>query len=63
MAAVMRAVWAQFARTGDPTIEGLPSWEAFTRENGAVMVLDRTSYLSEHHDAELMSLMKPGYDW
>ena len=63
MAAIMRAVWAQFARTGDPSIEGLPAWEAFTRENGAVMVLDRESYLSLQHDATLIALMKPGYEW
>ena len=63
MAATIRGIWAQFARTGEPGAEGLPEWEAFTRENGAVMVLDRTSYLSENHDAELIRLMKPGYEW
>lgn len=63
MAAIMRSVWTQFARTGDPSIEGLPAWEAFTRENGDVMVLDRESYLSEQHDATLIALMKSGYEW
>lgn len=63
MASIMRGIWANFARTGDPAIEGLPEWEAFTRENGAVMVLDTTSYLSEHHDAALIGLLKPGYEW
>ena len=37
--------------------------KTFTRENGAVMVLDRESYLSEQHDATLIALMKPGYEW
>ena len=50
MAATMRGIWAQFARTGSPAIEGLPAWDAFTRENGAVMVLDNECYLSRHHD-------------
>lgn len=63
MAEIMSRIWAQFARTGNPRIEGLPAWEAFTRENGAVMVLDRTSYLSEHHDETLIDLMKPDYEW
>ncbi len=63
MAAIMRAVWARFARTGDPSIDGLPVWEAFTRENGAVMVLDRESYLSQQHDTTLIALIKPGYEW
>ncbi len=63
MASIMRSVWAQFARTGDHSVDGLPAWEAFTRENGAVMVLDRESNLSEQHDAALLALMKPGYEW
>ncbi len=63
MASIMRGVWAQFARTGDPAIEGFPKWEAFTRENGVVMVLDRVPYLNEQHDATLIGLLKPGYEW
>jgi len=63
IASIMRGVWAQFARTGDPAIEGFPKWEAFTRENGAVMVLDRVPYLNEQHDATLIGLLKPGYEW
>ena len=63
MSQTMSSVWAQFARTGNPSVEGLPDWEPFTRDNGAVMVLDSTSYLSQHHDEALMALLKPGYEW
>ena len=63
MSQTMSRVWAQFARTGNPSVEGLPDWEAFTRDNGAVMVLDSASYLSQHHDETLMALLKPDYEW
>jgi para-nitrobenzyl esterase len=26
-------LWAQFARTGNPSVEGLISWPAYTEEN------------------------------
>ena len=62
MAEIMRGVWAQFSRTGDPTIEGLPRWEPFTRESGAVMILDRESHLGHHHDDELLALLNSASD-
>ena len=33
--------WANFAKTGNPNGEGLPSWEAFTKENRVNMVLGK----------------------
>ena len=63
MAVIMRKIWAQFARTGDPTIEGLPAWEPYTREGGAVMILDLESHLGHHHDEALLDLLKPGYEY
>lgn len=63
MAEIMRGVWAQFARTGNPTIEGLPEWEPYTREGGAAMILDLESHIGYHHDEELLNLTKPGYEY
>lgn len=63
MAAVMRSVWANFARTGVPGAEDLPEWEPWTREGGAVMILDNESSLMHHHDEELLRLLKPGYEF
>ncbi len=57
----MSHAWAGFARTGNPSHAGLPEWPAFTRENGAVMILDDEPFVGYHHDDELMSLLLPDY--
>ena len=63
MAQIMRGIWAQFARTGNPGIEGMPEWEPYTRESGAAMILDLESHIGYHHDRELLDLIKPGYTY
>ena len=63
MAKTMSAVWAQFARTGNPTVSGIPDWEPYTRDGGAVMILDSTSALSHNHDTQLLELLTPGYEY
>jgi len=45
-----------FCRTGNPSQEGL-EWPAFTEEEGATMIFDRTSEVRNYHDKELMELM------
>ena len=49
--------WINFARTGNPANPWLPPWPAFTRANGATMILDAKSEVRFHHDDELMSLL------
>ena len=61
MSDIMSAIWAQFARTGAPTVEGLPQWEPYDSASGATMILDTESHLAYHHDAALLELLKPGY--
>lgn len=34
----MSSAWIQFARTGNPNVEGLPTWEPYTVEKGATMI-------------------------
>jgi para-nitrobenzyl esterase len=41
LAAVMSAAWIAFARTGNPRIEALPNWPAYTAQARNVMVFDR----------------------
>ncbi len=59
----MSHAWASFARTGNPNHDGLPTWPAYTRENGAVMIFDNDSFVGNHHDDELMSLLMPDYKY
>jgi len=57
MADKVSRAWIHFARSGDPTVKGIPLWPAYTRDNGATMVLDNSSHVVHHHDDELMSLI------
>lgn len=59
----MSTAWANFARTGVPSADGLPVWEQYTRESGATMLLDTTSQMVYHHDRELMQLLEPDYEY
>ena len=53
----MSQAWINFARTGNPSVEGLPEWEAYTPEGGATMIFDNTVRLVHHHDAKLLNLL------
>lgn len=50
--------WVNFAKTGVPLADGLPTWEPYTREGGATMLLSDDSALVYHHDA---ALLEPDY--
>ena len=49
--------WINFARTGSP------GWKAYTRNEGATMIIDDELSLSYHHDDELMKLLMPDYEY
>ena len=38
----MTSYWAAFARTGDPSVKGLPNWPKYSSAKGAVLHLDDT---------------------
>lgn len=40
LADTMGAVWANFARTGDPNVHGLPNWSAYNAESRATLIVD-----------------------
>lgn len=60
---IISTLWANFAKNGIPSADGLPEWEAYTRENGSVMILDDESYLAHHHDEALLKMLAPEYQW
>ena len=57
------SIWVNFARSGVPSADSLPTWEPYTREGGATMLLDTTSQLVYHHDAALLKLLAPDYEY
>ncbi len=57
------SLWINFAKDGVPSADGIPTWESYTRESGATMVIDDTSYLANGHDKELLKLLAPDYEY
>jgi para-nitrobenzyl esterase len=48
--------WLAFIKSGDPNVKGRPLWEAYTRENGASMILDNTCETRYNYDKALIEL-------
>lgn len=63
LADTVAGYWASFARTGVPSVPGKPAWEPYTRQFGAVMILDDITYLTHHHDEKLLKDLAPNYQW
>ena len=61
LAKTVSQVWIDFAKTGTPSAEDLPKWEAHDRKNGATMILDTKFELVHNHDKKLMGLLEPDY--
>ena len=59
----MGQAWADFARNGVPSADGMPAWEPYTRDSGATMLIDENSEMVYHHDQELMHLLEPDYQF
>lgn len=56
----MSSAWLNFARSGNPDVEGkLPKWEPYTAENGATMYFDTECKIVNNHDRALMHFIKP----
>lgn len=54
----MSGAWLNFARTGNPNVEGLPAWEPFTPDEGATMFFDNVCELKYNHDKELIEFVR-----
>ncbi|MFD2467149.1 carboxylesterase/lipase family protein [Amycolatopsis silviterrae] len=58
--------WTGFARTGNPTVDGAPRWDPYTKDDPVVMVLNAagdsqisTEIPRQHHCAELWDPLTP----
>ena len=63
IAELMSGAWISFAKTGKPETALTGKWDSYSRENGAVMILDEKSILTHHHDEALLKLLAPEYEW
>lgn len=61
--ATMSKLWSSFARTGIPSADGVPQWEAFDRNKRATMLLDEETSLRYNHDKELLESLVPDYEY
>mgnify|MGYP005811046809 CR=1 FL=1 len=56
----MSSAWINFAKTGNPNVEGkLPAWRPYTAEGGETMYFDSDSKIVNNHDRVLMHFIKP----
>ncbi len=53
----MSRSWANFARTGDPNVEGLPKWNAYTPENGECFIFDYECRVRNNFDRPLQQIL------
>ena len=62
LAEKMSAAWINFARTGNPNVDGvLPAWKPYTRENGETMIFDQQPTIVNNHDRELMQFIQSAH--
>jgi para-nitrobenzyl esterase len=58
LAKKMSQAWINFAKTGNPSHKGLPTWPAFNSKTTATMHFNNTCEVKPQMDAELFELVK-----
>ncbi|MBP8602333.1 MAG: carboxylesterase family protein, partial [Bacteroidaceae bacterium] len=53
----MAQSWANFAYTGNPSVEGLPQWQPYTRENGECFMFGSECYVRNNFDRRLSEII------
>ncbi len=54
---LMSSAWAQFAKTGNPNIDSLPTWQPYTPANGELMVFDHQCQVRHNPDRRLQEII------
>ena len=57
LADIMSSSWAQFAHTGDPNIDELPTWKPYNAENGETMIFDYNCRVRNNPDRKLEEII------
>ena len=53
----MSRSWANFAITGDPNVEGLPTWRPYTAANGECFIFNHECYVRNNFDRPLQEIL------
>ena len=63
LAEKVSGAWLNFARHGDPNHNGLPTWNAYSEENGATMFFDTICTVRHHHDRDFLRITADDPSW
>lgn len=58
---IMSSAWINFARTGNPNGDGVPSWQPYTMSEKATMLFDTNCEVKIDYDSELQKIAAKGY--
>lgn len=56
LAALMSSAWVNFAKTGNPNVDGLPRWTEY-KEDGSIMYFNYTCQLRHNPDRKIQDIM------
>ena len=57
LADLMCESWTNFAKTGNPHVNGTTNWHPYTAENGELFVFDYATHILHNHDRRLQEII------